>query len=126
MKYSVTFDEPTRITVIKYSGMADASDIEEAACEAARYAQTHQCKKVLIDVSDMQWTLSTKNIYDLPKSMAKAMREKGIELGTFKRALVVSTQSGEADFLETVSVNVGQQVKVFDDVDKARAWLAND
>jgi hypothetical protein len=54
--------------------------------------------------------------------MPKTASTSGIDTHC-KRALVVSEQSSDFHFLETVFINQGHNVKMFTDIEEAMSWL---
>ena len=54
--------------------------------------------------------------------MPKNALDSGVGLGV-KRALVVQDLSRDSRFLETVFVNQGNIVRLFDDLEPAEEWL---
>ncbi len=64
-------------------------------------------------------TESATDIYNMPGTALKSSIHRSV-----KRALVVSENSPEFLFLETVFINQGNKVRLFVDIDKARLWLS--
>ena len=60
---------------------------------------------------------------DLPETFSKVLTEFGLELRKIKRALVVAQIDDDYRFVETVAVNRGYWVKLFDKIDEAAEWL---
>jgi hypothetical protein len=73
---------------------------------------------LLNDLRGVERHLSLLDIYNLPKMSG----EFGFPPRT-KRAFVFSEDAKDYQFFETVSVNRGQLVKIFEDIDEALAWL---
>jgi hypothetical protein len=71
----------------------------------------------------MSNSLSTMEIYDLPKIIQEIASDLETQMYRFKRALVNSEGIDDFAFYETVSRNQGQNVTLFRDVDEARRWL---
>ena len=88
------------------------------ASEVARLLENHGCKQVLNDLRQATLTESVVSIYAMPK--------QAINVGvgqTIKRALVVNGDLSEFRFLETVFLNEGNNVKMFNSIDDAKGWL---
>jgi hypothetical protein len=68
-------------------------------------------------------TLSTLEIFDLPRIIVEILTETGLDVHKFKRVLVVSNDVDDFTFFETVSRNRGQKVTLFRNIDEARSWL---
>ena len=66
-------------------------------------------------------TKGTIDIYNMPQTA----KEAGVG-ARHRRALVVSEQSSDFHFLETVFLNQGHNVKMFTDIEEAMIWLLDD
>ncbi|MFH1313191.1 MAG: hypothetical protein ABIJ00_08170 [Candidatus Eisenbacteria bacterium] len=124
MSHSVRYDEELRLTEIVYRGKVNTSALKKGAAEAAQVARDHDCFLILIDCRESALSLSTMDIYDLPKKFSHVLSKLGLEVRRFKRALVVPNDMVEYSFLETVSQNRGQNAMIFRDIDEAKAWLS--
>lgn len=83
---------------------------------AAQAGQTH----VLCDERNLVYTLDTVDTFHLAKNIAEHAPS------VTRLAIVCRPQDFEdGKFWETVAVNRGLHARVFTDVLKARAWLAN-
>jgi hypothetical protein len=67
--------------------------------------------------------LSTLEIYALPKIIADIATSLGINVYKIKRAVVASSDSDDLRFKENVTVNQGQHLRIFQNIDQARKWL---
>jgi hypothetical protein len=68
-------------------------------------------------------SMSTVEIYELPKIFMDILSETGVQIYKFKRTLVISTDVDDFAFFETVSRNRGQNVMLFRSIDAAQLWL---
>lgn len=86
-------------------------------------AQENGCFRVLTDYRETKLGFSIIDLYSIPRIISEAATALGIHANKFKRALVVPNSSKDFAFFETVSLNNGQTVKLFYDIEKAKHWL---
>jgi hypothetical protein len=108
---------------MKYQGDLTLKEIKEVVAELALVIKEKDCSFLLNDFNKANIKLSTIEIYELPKIMKDIYASSGINVHSLTRAAVVVKDYKDAHFFETVSVNSGQAVKVFYDIDKARNWV---
>lgn len=75
------------------------------------------------DYRSAKVNLSTMEIHQLPKVIADLLAPSGIASHKLKRAFVVAEDLDDFYFFETVTLNSGQQAKIFQNVDEAEKWL---
>jgi hypothetical protein len=95
MQYTVCFDEDTGCLSVRVSGRVDGPSVRAMAEQARHEAEVHHCTRFLDDCREMET----------------------------RHAVVVRSLTPDVRFYENVSVNRGQIVRVFTDIDEARAWL---
>ncbi|MCK5226711.1 MAG: hypothetical protein KAJ60_10765 [Desulfobulbaceae bacterium] len=118
MPYSVTYDEETDCIFVSVNGELNLSLFNSMAPEVAQLLKKHACKQVLNDLRHTTLEQSVLSIYSMPEQALKA----GV-CRTIKRALVVNGAFSEFRFLETVFINQGNIVKMFNSIDDAKGWL---
>ncbi|MDO9171154.1 MAG: hypothetical protein Q7W29_04905 [bacterium] len=118
MNFELWYDEDQDIIRGRVHGKLDAAVAKGVAGELAPLVRKHGCHRFLNDLREAQVTSSTLDLYSIPR----VVKEAGVS-GGIKRALVVTEITPDFDFLETTSVNVGNQVKLFTDPEAALAWL---
>lgn len=118
MKYELTYDKERNLIIGHIYGEFDSSIVTGMASDLADMIQKHGCNRLLNDLRSAKITPSALEIYTMPRSVAKSK-----EAIRCKRALVVSGSLKDYHFLETVSTNLGQQLKIFTDPDTAIDWL---
>ena len=116
--FDLIYDAQRHLILGKIHGEFDSSVVSSMAAALAVMAREHACSKVLNDLRDAIITRSAFDIFDMPRIVEKA----GVPYIT-KRALVVREPLEDFQFLETVSFNVGQRVRVFTNYDTAIKWL---
>ena len=118
MPYELSYDADTGILTATVSGTLDKSLIEPLSVEMRELTVKHDCKLFLNDMRQAWFELSITDVFGLPQLMEA--------LGTdpsSRHAIVVTGESQTTRFFETVAKNRGRFVKVFTDMDQARAWL---
>ncbi|MAY02495.1 MAG: hypothetical protein CMQ38_05900 [Gammaproteobacteria bacterium] len=125
-KHSVRYDADNSMILIEYHGVVHKTDVKSIRSRAIELTNEHQCHLSLTDFRDATFELSTLDIVELPESTSKAYSENDLSVANVKRAIVVGDGAEELEFLETVSINRGQNVKLFHDFDQAKAWLLGD
>jgi hypothetical protein len=123
MSYTVQYEEEEKFVYIKYSKKVDVAVLQKGSREAIKLAAKHQCRKILIDAQEMDFSLSTIDIYQLPKTFSDVMVAEGENIWSYTRALVVPQIMKDHHFLETVAKNRGHNVKVFENTKDASEWL---
>jgi hypothetical protein len=126
MSYAVYYNQAERIIEVKVQGNVAKEDVREIYDQWLQIAKEQECFSVLYDWREATLShLSTMDIYELPRILAKMVIPLGIRPGRLRRAVVTSENDDEdkARFAETVTANVGQVAKFFHDMDAARQWL---
>ncbi len=118
MNFELRYDGDHDIIRGRVHEKLDAAVAKAMAADLAQLVREHGCRRFLNDLREAQVTSSTLELYSIPRIM------KGAGLpGSTKRALVVAEITPDFVFLETASVNAGNQVKLFTDPEAALAWL---
>jgi hypothetical protein len=115
MPYSVTYDTETDCVLVSVEGELNLSLFDNMAAEAAQCLNEYGSGRILNDLRHAKPTKLAADIYNMPKHALKA----GIA-HTVKRALVVSKTFPEFHFLETVFINQGNIVQLFNSIDDAK------
>jgi hypothetical protein len=104
-------------------GALDVQAIDAFVHEIVAALKEHRCYLLLNDFRNVTLAISTLEIYHLPARVAELLAAEGLNVYNLKRALVAASDMDDYRFFENVSVNHMQKVKVFRDIDQARAWL---
>ena len=119
MPYTLQIDIYPDYVFFARSGVADYDEVLESWRQVARTCKEHGIKKVLAHTVNEVY-LSTTNIYKI----ASGFRALGFETGCKVAHVFIGTEpESEGRFGETVAFNRGATYKVFDDLERARAWL---
>ena len=109
---------------IKVQGDFFLTEAREIITEAVQVVKAQNCFLVLNDMRETTIKLSFLEIYELPKTLRDIFSSSGLNVHKLKQALVVKKDLKDFDFYETVTVNRGQSVRYFFDMDEARQWLS--
>jgi len=119
MPNSVEYDSKTDCILVTVVGTLDLTLFGRTAAAIAGCLKEHPgCRHVLIDLHQARPPESVFDIYDMPQEA----RARGVS-PRIKRALVVDGDLSPFRFLETVSINQGHPVRLFNDMGEARKWL---
>ncbi|MCK4537180.1 MAG: hypothetical protein KAV42_00140 [Candidatus Krumholzibacteria bacterium] len=118
MPCSITYNPETECILVSVEGEFDLALFDSMAAEVARCIDENDCRLILNDLRHASLTEHVAGIYSMPEHALK----EGIGRGV-KRALVVSGTLSEFWFLETVFLNQGNIVKLFNKIDDAKRWL---
>ena len=121
MPFTIDYDQEADIIMVAVEGELSLSLLQELAGEVSKIGKMEGCTHILNDLRKAKPTTSTIDIYDMPAMARKA----GVTMAC-KRALLVIEETGDFHFLETVFMNQGHQVRMFTDLDAAKAWLFED
>ncbi len=118
MSHRLCYDPDTDCILLTVEGTFNLDRLAEIAPEVARLCQVHDCHRILNDMSTARLELSLVDLFDSPR----LMDESGISRST-RRALVVPRSFTDAEFLQTVTLNRGHTLQVFQNRELAKAWL---
>ncbi|GAB4265699.1 MAG: hypothetical protein Kow0080_06130 [Candidatus Promineifilaceae bacterium] len=118
MKHQIQYNPNLKCLMVQIIGEFDLLGLEDIAMRVAKLLDKHPCKAVINDMRQAKLTNDVMAIYNMPKLAALAGIKKPL-----KRALVVNKKSGQYRFLETVFMNQGHAVKLFESMDEAVAWV---
>ena len=104
-------------------GPITSSEAKEIISEIIQAAIENDCFFCLTDYRQAIIDMSTSDIYNIPKIISNKQASTGLYLKNFKRAIVVEKGLKDFQFLETVTLNMGQHIKLFTDMDEAKKWL---
>jgi hypothetical protein len=120
MDFEIKYSEEKKMILGKLSGDLDLGAIKKMAGEVEKIVEARDCLKFLNDCRESVVPKSIIDIFEVPRLVAEA----GLR-GNCKCAIVVKDIRDQWEFLETISNNRGQQIRIFTDFDEADAWLNN-
>jgi hypothetical protein len=117
MPYTIRYDENLGYITVTVEGQLDSSVFESLASDVAKAVEKYSCRRIFSDLRHARLKSIVDTYY-----MPIVMERSGIALSC-KRAFVVREITPDFNFFETVFMNQGHQVKMFDHIDKAQQWL---
>ncbi len=123
MAHKITYNEKLHIIETKGEGIITQSEMKEIFSQILQIAKEKDAALFLSNYLGAKISISVAEYYELPKLFEDTASALGLNARNLKRALVVDKSVHNTDFLETVSFNRGQQLKIFQHVDKAMEWL---
>lgn len=123
MQYTTRYDEESGICTVTVAGRHKRPDDSvELQRFARKFGDEHGCDRFLIDMTRAEIIGSTMDAY----RTGTVPEDTEYKQLTQKIALVYAGDLSDHKFLETVLVNRGYLVRVFDDFTIATEWLTND
>ncbi|MFC1795063.1 hypothetical protein ACFL3Q_15940 [Planctomycetota bacterium] len=119
MPYEIAYDMEADCMMCRMFCKIDTPLVKAFTSDVVSLMDKHQCTRILNDLREADLSLSTFEIYDIPRLVTETSLKNW-----FPKALVVSKELDDYLFFESVSHNSGQNVKVFRDIDEAKSWLA--
>lgn len=123
MSIQVTFDEKDNLIVCKMDELLDWQVMERLAVEISRSVIETKCRKILVDLRQGSIHLSTAKIVMTPKKLAGEFQKHGVAVESLSRAVLIGSGAVDFHFLENVSLNQNQRMRIFTDESLARQWL---
>lgn len=118
MSYRVEYREDGDYIYVAFEGSIDIQSFQSMAREVGRLIHEVNCSRVLNDLRRAGLDESLGDVYFMPKQALAAGVARNI-----RRALVVAGDVDDYRFMETVFLNQGNIVKVFENFDEAERWL---
>ena len=123
MAYSVEYDSTAEIIVANITGKTNVADLREVLFIIIQLVKQRQCFRILTNLQEAKINASVVDIYNLPGEISERIKESNLNFHAIKRAFVASKDKGHLDFYETISRNRSHNVKLFYDLEEAKAWL---
>jgi len=119
MTITYQFTVEDDLLLVKASGADDNQEDVQRYNEATlEMCLENGCRRVLTDETDLEYRLNTVDNFESAKTMAEMAQ------GIHKLAIVVNPQQmKDASFWETVAVNRGVTVRIFNAIEDARLWI---
>lgn len=116
--YTVTYQPENSCIMVVVQGVLDLPTFHNLVFDVAELVECKGCKRLLIDLCNAFPSESNLEIYKMPDAV------ECVGIGRdCKQGLVVGEKVAEFYFLETVFINRGYQVRLFDDMNAAYDWL---
>ena len=118
MDFEIKYSEEKKMILGRMSGDIDMVVIKKMAAELESIVEARDCLKFLNDCRESIVPESIIDLFEIPKLVGEARLN-----GNCKCAIVVKDIRDQWEFLETISTNRGQRIRIFTDFDEAHAWL---
>ncbi len=118
MPYTISYDNADNFITVSVSGELDLPLLKKMATDVAKLGKAKNCARILNDLRNAKPPKGALAVYNMPE----AATNSGI-IQKVKRALVVGDKTSDFYFLETVFINRGHRVRMFANMDDAKAWL---
>ncbi len=117
MPWKITIRKDLRIIQIESSGEVNVEDLNKSLEDVVKIRRERGFTRVFIDATKVTSVPSTLPIFKFASEVAATIQD-------VKFAIAKSPNlERDIKFIETVAVNRGAQVSVFDSEDAALAWL---
>jgi hypothetical protein len=120
MEWEIVINEEHKYAEVTTRGIADKDSSLAMAKAIINETKAKQIKKILIDHRNLVNVIgSTMDIYERPRSLRDSGAIPGIKI-----ALIIKPEHWEHfKFFETVCVNQGFLMSIFQDKEEAMSWL---
>lgn len=121
MVWRIQYLSDRNVVLVKTQGDIPYEELLKQFSDAVRLAQKNNTNCYLFDDTELHINVSTLDIYDIPKMILATEISRSSRI-----AVAISPEENRIEdyqFLETVCVNQGLNVKIFSEMDKAYNWL---
>lgn len=122
MPWSTDFQQESGLVEIVFSGRVSATDLKQSTSDAVALGKASGSSRFLADLTGCEVSASMVDVYELPVS-----QYVDEDVSRESRIALVSKKAGPnreaVQFYETVCVNRGWLVHVFETAEEAIAWL---
>jgi len=123
MPHTITYNSEMHILEANIQGDYLVDEAKQLMLETLKMIEEHDCFRILIDVRDAELKLSAWEIYSASLNFSEAAIASDLPILKTKRAIVVTEESKDTKYVETLFAKRGHRVKLFQDVDEAKEWL---
>lgn len=123
MTYRVTFTETTNIIESRVHGDFDWNLVEHMVPEIGKFVLKTNSNLIFIDFRESKVNMSTIIIYETPRKIAEEFEKLGVDVRKLRRAILITPTQEDFDFLDSVTANNAQVLKLFYDEESAIQWL---
>jgi len=118
MAYTLKYDPELNLILASIDGEVTPELLKEYTSEVIHVAYEKNCLRLITDLRNSECKLTTIDLYYIPRMILNLDPP-----WKARRALVVAESIADYSFYETVSVNTGQDVKIFMDLEEAKNWI---
>jgi hypothetical protein len=116
MTHTVTYNPVLGVIETVAQGNLNLSEAKEIISAITQIAVEKDCFLCLSDYRNA-------TIDEIPKILSTIVTSSGLRPSKFKRAIIAEKSSKDYQFFETVTLNMGQHIKLFQDIEEAKKWL---
>jgi DNA-directed RNA polymerase subunit H (RpoH/RPB5) len=124
MSFQALFNEKDQIIESHLHENFTWATIEKMVPELSKLISEKKCNNILLDFRASKIDLPTLKIYLTPDKLSEEFKKFGINILNLRRAILVISNDENYRFLETVSLNQSQKLRIFSDENLAKEWLA--
>ncbi len=122
MSYTITISENGKYIICRVTGPMTAEVAQEFAGEMDNLSRAKNIKRFLTDVREAPNISTINQNYEYAY---QGMKDLKLQRGV-RSAILVDPADTTHDFVETVAMNAGYNVRVFRDEHAAIAWLSEE
>jgi hypothetical protein len=122
MAWSADYDDASRIITVTYRGATVGADLRAGSSAAIALSKTHGSSRYLINVTEATLSVAAIELFNLP---VKQFLAEHVDRAS-RLAVLLPATAKERDlvaFFETVCLNYGWLVQLFEDRGEAHRWL---
>jgi len=123
MTHTVTFNPALGVIETAAQGNLALQEVKEIISEISQVAIEQDCFLCLSDYREATIEMSTLQIYDIPRILSDIVTSFGFRPSKFKRAIIAEKSLIDYQFFESVTLNQGQRIRLFQDIEEAKQWL---
>ena len=123
MTHTVTYNPALGVIETVAQGNLNLSEAKEIMSAITQIAMEQDCFVCLSDYRKATIAMSTFEIYEIPNILSEIVTSFGLPPSKFKRAIIADKSLEDYQFFETVTLNMGQHIRLFQDMDEAKKWL---
>jgi hypothetical protein len=123
MPHTIQYNATAGVVEAIFQGNLTLNEAKNYINEVTQICKEHDCLLILNDYREATLNLSTMEIHGLPQIISERFTLTKHFAYQLKRAIVVARDLNDWNFFENVTINSGQTVKVFYDMDEAKKWL---
>ena len=123
MKYTIDYDPAEEIITVSFAGEANLGAVSTMMDQLAETILKTQCNRVLVDVLNLDHSLSLIELITISGMMQSTARVQGIDLKSLRRAMVSQNNGKMMEVYEIMARYASENFKRFHTLEEARTWL---
>jgi len=123
--FTIHYNEKEGIIEARVFSLFDWNLIEEMVPKLGKMVLEKNCDLLFLDFTHSEIIMPTLRIYKTPEKLGLEFSKAGVNAWSLRRAMLIKTGQKDFDFLEDVTINSAQTLRIFTDEGDAKAWLKN-